>query len=206
MDLSLYKPTELETWIYQLYRTHGIHYPSDLEDIDLVASMFHTVVRITREETRILWDNEFAAILVNAYLRKEQKRAAFFHELGHFLRHIGCQHNLPKSFMELQEAQSAHFQLYAAMPIYMIQEIIHDVYSYAAFEKALVEEFILPISFVRKRIEQIQRRIYIGQQEKEWRDSRDHVVDTSYITLEYVREVVKPELERKRLESLRRMC
>ncbi|WP_028551731.1 ImmA/IrrE family metallo-endopeptidase [Paenibacillus sp. UNC451MF] len=195
MDLSLYKPTELESWIYQKYRSYGIHYASDLEDIDLVASIFNTMVYTTKDETRIVWDDDFGMILLHAYYAKEIKRASFFHELGHFLRHIGCQNKLPKSFMELQESQASHFQLYAAMPIYMIQEIIHDVYSYAALEKVLAEEFILPIPFVQKRIDQISRRIYIGQQEKEWRE-RD--TDTSHITPEYVK-LRQQEIERQRI-------
>jgi len=196
MDLTLYKPTELESWIYQKYRSSGIHYASDLDDIDVVAYIFHTMVCFDEDETRILWDDDFGVILINAYLGREKRREAFFHELGHFIRHTGSQHNLPKSFTELQEAQASHFQLYAAMPIYMIHEFIHDVFSYEALEKVLSEEFVLPLPFVRKRIDQIKRRIYIGQQEKE---RRERNTDTSHITPEYIK-ARQVEIERQRRE------
>jgi len=198
MNLSLYKPSDLELWIVQAYRNNGIHYASDM-DIDHIASIYNVVIRTTNEETRALWDDSFGVILLNARYKNEQRREAFFHELGHCLRHVGCQHHMPDLFRELQEVQASQFQLYAAMPIYMIEQFMNDVYSWEAFEKNLSEAFVLPLPFVHKRIEQIKNRIYLAERDNE---RRERVIDTSYITPEYVKQR-QIEIERQRKERFR---
>jgi hypothetical protein len=45
MDLTLYKPTELEEWINQQYLNNGIHFASDLK-IDRIAEIFGIDYRV----------------------------------------------------------------------------------------------------------------------------------------------------------------
>lgn len=200
MDLTLYKPTETEQWINKKYQENGIYYASDM-DIEHIASIFNSEIRFYNGPSFAKWeDNEYSFIFLNSYSCIEQQRETFFHELPHPLLHVGSQHHLPELFTELQEAQATQFQLYAAMPIYMIHEFIHDVYSWAAFEKVLSEAFCLPIRFVQRRLNQINNRTYIAKSDKERRERK---VDTSYITTEYIRqkqaEIGRQRKERERL-------
>jgi hypothetical protein len=156
MDFTLYKPTELENWINQRYLESGIHYAADM-DIDLIASIFNAEVMTTKGPSSVHFDDSFCLIFLNGYLKEEQKREIFFHELCHPLQHFGNQQQMPRAFMELQETQAAHFQLYAAMPVCMLDEF-KDVPP-PMFNKVIVEEFRLSERFVQTRLEQIHRRI-----------------------------------------------
>ena len=157
LNLSMYKQSGLEEWINQSYQNNGIHYSSDM-DIDHIASIFNVTICKTRGESRAIWDDEFAVIMLNSSFEEPERRAAFFHELCHPLRHIGSQHHIPESLMKLQEIQAAHFQLYAALPVYMLAEY-KDINHRPTYIKVISEEFKLPITFVQKRIDQIERRI-----------------------------------------------
>lgn len=185
MDLSLYKPSETEEWISFIYRKNGIHSAADM-DLDHIAAIFRAMIEIHPYESKVIWSDNFALIYLHALLNKEQRRENFFHELGHIVRHCGDQFRMPEAFIELQEQQAAQFQLYAAMPAYMLDEFIHDVYSWGAFEKILAEAFCLPIGFVQKRLNQIMNRLHLAQLDKE---RRERTIDTSYITTEYIRQM-----------------
>lgn len=161
MDLSTYKPTDQEVWISKKYRDSGILHACDLE-IDRIADIFGIDIRFYSGPPVADWSDEHSVIFLNAYQRLEQRREAFFHELCHPLRHIGYQGwNVPKLFEEMQEEQAGHFQMYAAMPFYMVREYMVELSSEAMLEK-LSEEFCLPLAFVHKRLEQIKRRIKVG--------------------------------------------
>lgn len=162
MDLTLYKPTETEQWINKQYHTVGIHYASDL-DIDNIADLFGIEVHFREGKSFIDFIDEFNFIVINARLDTENRRKEFFHELGHFVLHCGKQDNMTRLFMELQEMQADQFQIYAAMPFYMLEEFkyvpAHNLI------KVLSEAFVLPESFVKKRLEQIKNRMYWHEQD-----------------------------------------
>lgn len=158
----LYKESDLERWINNKYRDNGIHYASDM-DIDRIACIFNVEVHTYTGKPVARWidkDSGFddAYILLHAYASEEEKRETFFHELCHPLQHVGCQDRMPATFMELQEIQAAHFQLYAAIPFFMLDEF-KGINTRQAYIKVLSEEFKLPIPFVERRIDQIDRRI-----------------------------------------------
>lgn len=184
MELSLYKPTETEEWISFIYQKNGIHSAADM-DLDHIAAIFRAMIELHPYESKVIWSSNFALIYLHALLSKEQRREHFFHELGHIVRHCGDQFAMPESFIELQEQQAAQFQLYAAMPAFMLNEFIHDVYSWGAFEKILAEAFCLPIRFVQKRLDQIMNRLRLAQFDKEL---RERTVDTDHITPDYIRQ------------------
>lgn len=163
IQLSFYKQTDLEKWINKQYQENGIHYPSDLLDIDHIADIFKVEVYTYSGRCVADWEDDEqgyanAIILLHAYLSEEQKRERFFHELCHPIKHVGCQDSLPEMMKELQEIQAAHFQLYAAMPIYMLEEFCW-IANRQTYLKVLSQEFKLSIPFVQKRIDQIERRI-----------------------------------------------
>jgi len=191
MDFTLYKLSEIEIYINKIYKDNGIFYPEDM-DIERIADIFGIEVHYYDGRPFADWkENEYSYVILNAFMALDQKRAAFFHEVCHPLKHIGQQRNMPSSFKELQETQANLFQLYASMPFYMIEEYTKDVYSWTAFEKNLAEAFCLPLSLVKRRIEQIKNRIYWAQIDQE-RNKKTYVK----ITDEHVRNVIA-ELIRK---------
>ncbi|SEM80556.1 ImmA/IrrE family metallo-endopeptidase [Paenibacillus sp. OV219] len=163
IDLILYKETDLEKWINKAYRKNGIHYASDIE-IERIAAIWNVEVRTYLGPSFAEWkDDDYSFIFINAYLTEEHRRDVFFHELCHPLQHTGCQDtHMAVQFRELQETQAGLFQLYSAMPAYMLEEF-KSIQDRSYYLKVLAEEFVLPLRIVERRINQIQRRI---QQER----------------------------------------
>jgi Zn-dependent peptidase ImmA (M78 family) len=157
MNLTLYKPTDLEEWINHHYRRGELFHPSDLE-IGSIASLFDTHVTTTRGRSTVTYEDDFWVIFIQSGLDEAQKREVFFHELCHPVMHFGDQRDMPKSLKDMQEEQAAHFQLYASMPIYMFEEY-RDL-DYGLMVRSVSEDFRLPIALVKKRVDQIQRRIH----------------------------------------------
>lgn len=163
IDLSLYKETDLEKWINEAYRKNDIHYASDM-DIERIAAIWNVEIRTYLGPSFAEWkDDDYSFIFINDYLTEEHRREVFFHELCHPLQHTGCQDtHMAIQFRELQETQAGLFQLYSAMPAYMLEEFI-SIQDRSYYLKLLAEEFVLPLRIVERRISQIQRRI---QQER----------------------------------------
>ncbi|MGO4500034.1 ImmA/IrrE family metallo-endopeptidase [Paenibacillus sp. 2RAB27] len=195
MNLSLYRPTELEKWLEKEYRSIGIEYASDM-DLDLISSIFDVEIRTYNGPSFAEWkEDEYSFIFLNAYLNEKQRREVFFHELCHPLQHVGQQEIMPKSFIELQEIQAKNFQHYAAMPSYLLEEF--KSVSPSLLVKVIAEEFCLTERFVQHRLEQIQNRVQSAQYEEELIRRRNTKI---VIDDDHVRRVMA-ELGRKQLEG-----
>lgn len=159
VDFTYYKPSKTEAWLYHIYKSNRIFYPEDM-DICCLAEIFkiylhyHNGIPITDQCA-----GEVPIILLDGRKKEAEKRKDFFHELAHVLKHVGDQQTMYKSFTQLQEDQANQFALYASMPLYMLEEIWKDVYSYASFEKNVAELFNLPPDLVKRRLVQINNRI-----------------------------------------------
>ncbi|QHT60637.1 ImmA/IrrE family metallo-endopeptidase [Paenibacillus lycopersici] len=166
IDFALYKETSLERWINRTYQQHGLHYASDM-DIDRIADIWGIQIFASAGPSEARWkDGDYAFVFLNAYLNKEQQREAFFHEMCHPLQHTGDQVRMPPLFMELQETQAGLFQLYSAMPVYMLEEF-KAIQHHGHYIKVLSEEFCLPIALVERRVDQIIRRVRQEQADRE---------------------------------------
>ncbi|WP_054028113.1 ImmA/IrrE family metallo-endopeptidase [Bacillus sp. FJAT-28004] len=167
-NLELYKPSDMELWINKKYQERGIHSATDL-NIDNIGALFNTYIAYSEGESKVIYDNDNdCMIFINIHLDAYEQRLAFFHELCHPAMHVGDQRSLSPAFVSLQESQAALFQLYAAMPAYMLEEfkpIQHSSY----YLKILSEAFKLPYSFVKQRIEQILGRINRERQDNNLR-------------------------------------
>lgn len=167
--LRHYKPTTLESWINQKYQEAGIRTAYDL-DIDVIAEVFDITIATYKGPSHAQWDDDFAAIFINDSLPEESRRERFFHELGHPLMHEGNQHLLPHAFNDLQEMQAGLFQLYAALPYYIVVQYEDHLQSPHAVS-LIAYEFKLPTDLVRRRLEQIAARIQKGQKDERIFDS-----------------------------------
>jgi len=162
-----YQTTILEEWVEVQYHAHGIISPNDLT-IDNVAKSFKAeVIYLPGAKEEAIWDDEIAAIFLNPDKPHEEVREAFFHELCHPLRHAGDQLMLPRIFRELQETQANQFQLYASMPFFMVKDIKLPPYKNEAIG-LLAQQFGVTPRLAKRRLEQIERRIYEAKSHREF--------------------------------------
>lgn len=158
ISFNLYKPSQVEGWISNIYQQHGIMQPQDLT-VSAVSEIFS--IKVIKHEGPVFaeWeDGLYSFIFLNQNKSAEEQKNDFFHELCHPLRHVGKQDQLPKLFQELQEMQAAQFQLVAAMPIYLIEQVPYTRY-WEQYISTLAHYFSLPKYFVDRRMQQINRKI-----------------------------------------------
>ncbi|MFD2116397.1 ImmA/IrrE family metallo-endopeptidase [Paenibacillus yanchengensis] len=165
IDMNLYRPAHLELKIEQCYKQHGIHTPDDLT-IDNVSAAFNIELGYYDGKPFADWDDDIGIVVLNQQDPYIQQKVIFYHEAAHCVLHAGDQHQMHELFKNLQEAQSARFQYYAAIPYYMIPNVIYG--SYDDYVLCLVDIFQLPYSFVRKRVVQILNRIQQEQQDRDY--------------------------------------
>jgi Zn-dependent peptidase ImmA (M78 family) len=157
--LSHYHPTVLEDWVESKYRSVGIFTPAELTIENVAAAFDIRVFQLPGAKEEALWDDRVAAIFLDADKPPIVTREVFFHELCHPLLHHGDQLGMSTDQRLHQEEQASHFQLYAALPFFMIRvfalpqlevDIIH----------LLATEFGVTHGLAQKRWEQIHRRVY----------------------------------------------
>ncbi|WP_366160638.1 ImmA/IrrE family metallo-endopeptidase [Bacillus infantis] len=156
--LNLYRQTPLEDMIEAMYKEKGIYQLSDLEIENVATKLNIKIVYMAGAPDRAIWTDRKAAIFLNPKRPNAKLREIFFHELCHPIRHYGSQHSMSNdAFRELQEIQANHFQLYAAMPFFILNKIKLPIGESTI--NTMADLFNLPHDFVMKRLEQIKRRI-----------------------------------------------
>ncbi|MFB9326967.1 ImmA/IrrE family metallo-endopeptidase [Paenibacillus aurantiacus] len=157
-NLSVYKETELEAWINNSYRKAGLRSAADM-DIERIAAIWDTEITKYPGPSFAEWEEDgYRFIFLDDKLDNKTKRAIFFHELSHPIQHCGKQEQLSDSFIALQEMQADQFQLYAAIPIFMLEEF-KAIQGHDNYIKVLSDSFALPEQLVVRRMQQIVRRI-----------------------------------------------
>lgn len=158
MSLRHYRTCQLEEWINDSYLKDGIYSPEDM-DLQRIARIFGADLMYYLGPSFADWrEGGYSAIFLDRSMSREETRAVFFHELCHPVRHVGHQAELPRLFAELQEIQAGLFQLYAAMPIYMIERYAEQMEE-TNMSPLLAYEFQLPVELVERRLTQIAGRI-----------------------------------------------
>ncbi|WP_370222090.1 ImmA/IrrE family metallo-endopeptidase [Cytobacillus sp.] len=163
----MYKPTELERKIEEMYKEKGILTSADL-DIHRVAKAFNINVEYSLPEgpQNAIWDEDDSLVFLKSDASEENQRETFFHEFGHTALHCGDQFNMPnKPFRELQEFQANQFQMYAAIPFFMLKDLELPKYEYQIV-LMIQNTFKVSSKLARKRFEQIKQRIFQSQTER----------------------------------------
>lgn len=150
-----YQPTPLEQWVENLYRMHGITESQQL-NIDEVSSRMNVWVYHLDQGSQTIDNNGLYSICVDRRLTKSEQWEDFLHELCHVVRHAGNQIRMPTGFLEMQETEAQMFQLYAAIPYFMLPErlpdIEHDILNY------FMDHFGVTYELAELRLDQIRRR------------------------------------------------
>ncbi|HLT41993.1 MAG TPA: ImmA/IrrE family metallo-endopeptidase [Sphingobacteriaceae bacterium] len=158
INFDLYRPSETERWISDVYQQNGIYHPRDLS-IAAVAEIFNVIIKLYDGPVFAEWEEgSYSFIFLNRNKSLVEQKNEFFHELCHPLRHVGRQNELPRLFQELQEMQASKFQLIAAMPVYLIQQVPCQRY-WEQYINNLAYQFEQPAKFVERRIQQIADKI-----------------------------------------------
>lgn len=152
-----YTTTPLESWIEQLYMTNGINHPHQLT-IDEIAPRLNIWVYYTDMASQHIDRKGLYTININRNTSPDEQWSDFLHELCHVLRHSGNQVTMPKLLLQWQEADCANFELYAALPFFMIKQM-----ELPHIDREIIDlwtwEFRVTPELARKRLEQIRRRI-----------------------------------------------
>ena len=180
-NVEIYRPSDTEKQICELYKSHGIYSPADM-DIEAIAAVFDYEIQMKPLKSRVVYDNNYCVFFLDSRLGTAARRADFFHELCHPLMHVGSQRWLPSSFVEYQEMQAAQFQMFAAMPYYLVAQY-KPLPIWSDYYRMLAEEFVLPYSFVERRIKQMMARI---AQERNDNNLRARFSGRSAVKVEYM--------------------
>jgi Zn-dependent peptidase ImmA (M78 family) len=153
-----YKQTDLEKWVGAFYAELGMRHAGDLREEAVADALGIDLVYRPCPSMRYE-AGRYRCITINSALPRPVQREQFFHELGHILRgHTGKQLEMRKSFRDLQEAQASQFQLYAALPFFMVSKLrLTDCQTHPAC--LLAQEFGVTRQLAEKRLAQIRRRI-----------------------------------------------
>lgn len=163
--LTNYFPTDSERYIKELYTELNFFSPRDI-DIDTIATYFDIDIVYYEGRPKTKWFPDGSKIiLLNKFTPTYENRLRFFHELCHILKHVGNQDKLPKLFRDLQEEQAFSFQRYAAMPYHFFEPYL-KLNCRNTCISAISEDFNVSLDDAKKRLEQVERRIYQGMWDK----------------------------------------
>ncbi len=156
----------LEDNIKQLYSTLKIEKPEQLS-IEYIALKLNILLFYWDEPSQALFNHGRAYIFLNRSLPPNMQWEEFCHELAHVMLHSGDQMRLPSSFIEYQEWKANNFALHAAIPTYMLLEMIlpNNYYQAVVF---LQKSFNVSLSFACRRLNHFlaNNPAYISQMTK----------------------------------------
>lgn len=167
---EMYQKSKLELEVEEKFKENYLLTPADL-DFENVIETFDIKVKFHNGPDRALWDDDLGVymIFMKPYYSQKEKRGILFHELCHILRHYGSQELMNcDSWKDLQEEDASHFQLYASMPFFMIENLQDLPRSESELIEKLSVVFNVPITLATKRVKQIKRRIGQAQLEKQF--------------------------------------
>ncbi|API92465.1 MULTISPECIES: ImmA/IrrE family metallo-endopeptidase [unclassified Virgibacillus] len=142
--------THLEDYIYELYTSIGIKNPADL-DKQIIAKKLGVDI-IYEEDKLFRFDNEISLIRNT----ERQEWMDFGHEIGHYLRHCGCQLNMHPLFIDLQEWQANNFAYHFCVPTFMLDKL----YNYKIFD--IMQLVNVDYDFVYRRLEMYTNKMRTG--------------------------------------------
>jgi Zn-dependent peptidase ImmA (M78 family) len=160
-----YEKTPLENWIENLYKKLEISHPSQLNIFNLAENL-DIWVYFKEMTSRSFELDGLQTVIIDKRISLTEQWLDFLHELCHLLLHSGNQTNMSNGLLELQEEQTCHFQLYAAMPYFMVKKL-QLPYCENDIINLFVSEFRVSYQLATKRLDQIKRRDYQVRSQKE---------------------------------------
>ncbi|SFP09316.1 ImmA/IrrE family metallo-endopeptidase [Salibacterium halotolerans] len=149
--------THREDFVIDLYEGLNIEAPDQIneENIAQKLDIKLTFWRHPSKHDMLLGSPE---IYICTRVPKEYQRLHFFHELGHILRHVDVNRFVdPASmFSNWIESDARLFEYYASLPYHMLK---HYNLSDSTVIDTVVEDFVIPRTYVNKRIAHVMQQL-----------------------------------------------
>ncbi|MDM5235502.1 hypothetical protein COE30_11110 [Bacillus cereus] len=117
-----YYTTQIEDYIENLLHSLSIFVPEQL-DMRLIAQKLNIWLHFAPFGSRSICRNDLPSIIIDNRNTAFQQWEDFSHELCHVLFHVGNQLNMPKLFLEYQEAKANKFMLHFCIPTFMLRTL-----------------------------------------------------------------------------------
>jgi Zn-dependent peptidase ImmA (M78 family) len=123
----MYKPihyhtTRLEDYTENLYHSLAIFAPEQM-DIMEIAQKLNIWVYFAPIGSCALERNGLLSIVLDERKSSQEQFEDFAHEVAHLFFHAGNQLNMPKMFLDYQEAKAHNFAMQFCIPTFMLQKL-----------------------------------------------------------------------------------
>ncbi|WP_038220770.1 ImmA/IrrE family metallo-endopeptidase [Virgibacillus alimentarius] len=148
--------TYIEEYIFNLYKSLSIN-KTDQLSIKKIADGLDLNVYYASIPFR------FGRNIILMKSTKEKEWQMFGHEVGHYLRHCGCQLKMYYLFRELQENQANYFSYHFCVPTFMLHEqmTVYDI----------MNLFKVEYEFASRRMEMYKNKLYEKEYSYAWTHS-----------------------------------
>ncbi|WP_135552580.1 ImmA/IrrE family metallo-endopeptidase [Paenibacillus cymbidii] len=163
--LHYYRLTPLEQSVEDTYLRLGVTEPEHLT-ITNVASKLNIWVHELDMPSLVVESRGMYSMNIDRRLTPERQWEDFLHELCHVLRHAGNQTTMPEPMLRMQETDADRFQLYAAIPYFMLRRLELPERRSEIVE-LLRSEFRVTPELAQRRLEQMHRRVLQGVLDEE---------------------------------------
>ncbi|MED4685712.1 protein of unknown function [Bacillus mycoides] len=142
-----YYTTQLEDYMQHLYQSLSIFVPEQM-DMMKIAQKLNIWLYFVPIGSCAIKRNGLASIILDERKSQQEQFEDFGHEVAHLLFHAGNQLNMPKMFMDYQEAKAKNFELHFCIPTFMLRNLPPSHLT-AHF---IAETFNVSLQFAEKRL------------------------------------------------------
>ncbi|GGE64504.1 ImmA/IrrE family metallo-endopeptidase [Priestia taiwanensis] len=121
--LQHYYTTQLEDYTKNLYHSLAISIPEQVDIMD-VAQKLNVWVYFAPIGSCAIERNGLASIILDERKTPQEQFEDFGHEIAHLLYHAGNQLQMPKMFLEYQEAKAQNFAMHFCIPTFMLRDML----------------------------------------------------------------------------------
>ncbi|PGU99385.1 MULTISPECIES: ImmA/IrrE family metallo-endopeptidase [Bacillus cereus group] len=117
-----YYTTQIEDYIKKLYYSISIVLPEDIDMIK-ISHKLDIWLHFASFGSRAICRNDLSSIIIDNRQSIQHQWEDFGHELCHILFHSGNQLQIPKMFLDYQEAKAKNFMLHFCIPTFMLRAL-----------------------------------------------------------------------------------
>ncbi|SFI03223.1 MULTISPECIES: ImmA/IrrE family metallo-endopeptidase [unclassified Bacillus (in: firmicutes)] len=117
-----YYTTQLEDYTKNLYQSLSIFVPEQV-DMMKIAQKLNIWLYFAPIGSCAIDRNGLVSIILDNRKSPQEQFEDFGHEIAHLLFHSGNQLNMPKMFLDYQEAKAQNFAMHFCIPTFMLQKL-----------------------------------------------------------------------------------
>ncbi|MGZ9782500.1 ImmA/IrrE family metallo-endopeptidase [Bacillus pseudomycoides] len=159
-----YYTTQLEDYMQHLYQSLSIFVPEQM-DMMKVAQKLNIWLYFAPIGSCAMKRNGLASIVLDERKSQQEQFEDFGHEVAHLLFHAGNQLNMPKMFLDYQEAKAQNFAMHFCIPTFMLQKLFLPYSRLEAIE-LISNTFNVTGEFANRRLIHYQGQIIASRIQK----------------------------------------